>query len=90
MFEKPHHRRKASPDWNHGHRLQDDPNFDAAEPIQIEQDGRILVGDTWILPTDYVDVDVEQGRLISLKGATLPGTFELQPASIHVTTEPQG
>ena len=28
MFERPHNRRKARPDWNHGHRLQDDPDFD--------------------------------------------------------------
>ncbi len=56
----------------------------------IEQDGRLMRGTSWITPTDYIDDDVEQGRLISLKGATLPGTFELQPASIHVTTEPQG
>ena len=33
MFEKPHNRgrRKASNDWNHGYRLQDDSTFDLDE-----------------------------------------------------------
>ncbi len=60
------------------------------EQHTIEQDGQILTGHAWVTPEDYVDDDVEQGRLISLKGATLPGTFGLQPASIHITTEPLG
>ncbi|MCP4549672.1 MAG: hypothetical protein GY835_24720 [bacterium] len=30
--------------------------------IEIHEHGRILVGTSWILPTDYVDDDVAAGR----------------------------
>jgi hypothetical protein len=56
---------------------------------EIHEDGAVLHGSTWIHPSDYLDDDLEHGRLVALKGATLPGTLELQPSSIHYTTEPQ-
>ena len=64
---------KASPNRNQGHRLQDNPAVDIDEDysIQINQDGRIFMGDTWTLPKeDLVDGDTEQGRLPTLKGGT--------------------
>jgi|GEM_PF-5657597 len=52
MFERPHGKARkleqASPDWNHGHRLQDDPIFDTngeTKPVEIEfdTDGTMLL-----------------------------------------------
>lgn len=38
----------------------------------IFEDGRLLVGTTWITPADYAGDEVERGELLSLKGCT-PG-----------------
>jgi len=50
--------------------------------IEIIEDGRVLRGGEWILPSDYIDDDDAAGLLPSWKGATpselpsLPATAE--------------
>ena len=39
-------------------------------PVQIHEDGTTLTGREWVTPQDFVDDDVEAGRLPCLKGAT--------------------
>ncbi len=58
------------------------------QPITIVQDGTVLVGDRWIVPMDFIDDDIEAGRLIALKGATMQDTFELIPTETHWASEP--
>lgn len=53
----------------------------------IEQDGRTLHGDRWTLPEHFVDSDIQEGRLLSLKGITDPGCLELQSPTIHGSSE---
>ena len=47
-------------------------------PVQVEMDGKTLTGRTWILPNDFVDDDIEAGRLVSLKGMTETTLPELE------------
>lgn len=40
------------------------------KPVTITEDGRVLHGSTWTLPSDYQAAEVERGDLASLKGCT--------------------
>lgn len=41
-----------------------------SEPVTIEEDGRLLTGTDWTLPSDYDDDDTQHNRLPMLKGTT--------------------
>jgi|LSQX01.2.fsa_nt_gb hypothetical protein len=43
-----------------------------AKSISITEDGRVLHGSTWTLPSDYSEAEVLDGALPSLKGCTPP------------------
>lgn len=46
-------------------------DLDAGEKVvEIVQDGRLMVGTSWVTPTDYQDQEVERHELPSLKGVT--------------------
>lgn len=40
--------------------------------VTITEDGRVLHGSTWTLPSDYSEAEVARGDLASLKGCTPP------------------
>lgn len=41
-----------------------------AEGISMVEDGAVLVGNGWTLPSDYADDEIRRGELASLKGIT--------------------
>ncbi len=50
---------------------------------KIEQDGRVLHGDEWVAPEQYIDDDVASGHLVSLKGSTPLEWPTREPATIE-------
>jgi hypothetical protein len=47
--------------------------------MNIDMDGRRLVGNEWTLPTDFEEADAEAGLLPAWKGSTPESLPELEP-----------
>lgn len=74
--------------------LPDPPELpEEIDTVVIHQDGRLLTGDRWIKPQDFIDDDIEHGRLVALKGDTpaeLPGLDDQASGTDHAKPPTRG